>query len=782
MQLKLLRVLRDRSEVVALVGIVLFVWLGLPLIKGKGVPLGIQALGLVGGMSLALQAIAIVLVYRSNRIINFAQVQVGLVAATFFSVFATYRPHIVRWIPAICPPCFRTTSRTTIWVNYYAVLFLALLLSAFLGWVIYQVVVRRFATAPRLVLTVATLFLAQLLTSIRLWFSRSNLIFTEEQLEQGIRQASLQPSFDWTLNIRPAVLHAPDILTIVLGLAVLAGLVIYFRTSSTGVAIRAAADNPSRVETLGVNVAGVTGRVWIIAGLLSGLAATLAAMSSGVGEPGALNVSTVVRILAAAVIARMFSLPIAVLAAVAFGILDQGVNWVYGSSLILDGGLLFVIGAVLLLQRYQTERADLDKASEWRAAREVRPVPKELRPLDAVKKLIRTGAILLAVIVLGFPWLMSPSQINVAASVLIYAIVLLSVLILTGWAGQITLGQFAFAAVGGYVAAVLHVPILLALFAGGLAGAVVALLIGLPALKMRGLHLAISTLAFALSATALLLNPRYLGKFLPARINTPSFLGLNLDDQRIFYYFALMILALAVIAVRGLRNSRTGRALIAARDNEPASQSFGINLVRGRLVAFAISGFLAAMAGALFAFHQHTIRAASFDPSVSVTIFLVAVIGGLGSVSGPLIGAVYYGFILIFGSQIVSGLASGLVGLVLLYTFPGGLSQMVFEIRDSVLRWIARRNKIVVPSLLADLRVDSLGRVRAAIAPKTRRSGGKVFVPERYRLEDQWSLPASADGDSKGGSGGVAAPRGKDSERQRLRSPRDKKTEVAKRV
>ena len=749
MQLKLLRLLRDRSEVVALVGMVLFVWLGLPLIKGKSVPLGIQALGLVGGMALALQAIAIVLVYRSNRIINFAQVQIGLVAATFFSVFATYRPHIVRWIPAICPPCFRTTSSQVLWVNYYAVLLVALLLSAFLGWVIYQVVIRRFGTGQRLVLTVATLFLAQFLTSIRVWFSRSNLIFTEEQLEQGIQSPSLRPNIDWTVNIKPAVLQAPDILTIVVGLVALAALVIYFRTSSTGVAIRAAADNPSRVETLGVNVARITGRVWIIAGLLSGLAAVLAAMSSGVGEPGALNVSTVVRILAAAVIARMFSLPIAVLAAVAFGILDQGVSWVYGSSLILDGGLLFVIGAVLLLQRYRAERADLEKASEWRAATEVRPVPKELRPLDAVKKLIRTLTIMLAVVFLGFPWLMSPSQINVAAAVLIYAIVLLSVLILTGWAGQITLGQFAFAAVGGYVAAILHVPILLALIAGGLAGAVVALLIGLPALKMRGLNLAISTLAFALSATALLLNPRYLGKSLPPRINTPGFLGLNLDDQRTFYYFALMILALVVIAVRGLRNSRTGRALIAARDNEPASQSFGINLVRGRLVAFAISGFLAAMAGALFAFHQHTIRAASFDPSVSVTIFLAAVIGGLGSVSGPLIGAAFLGVILIFGNNpIVSALAN-LGGLALLYTFPGGLSQMVFETRDAVLRWIARRNKIVVPSLLADVRVDSLGRVRAAIAPKTRRSGGKVFVPERYRLEDQWSVPGSTDDDSK---------------------------------
>ena len=703
-------------------------------------PLGIQMLGVVGGMTIALQAVAIILVYRGNRIINFAQVQIGLVAATFFSVFTTYRPHIVTWIPAICPPCFLATSKATVLVNYYIVLVLALGLSALLGWLIYQTVIRRFASAPRLVLTVATLFLGQFLTAIQIWLGRTNLIFSEEQLEAGVRTPSLQPSFDWTLKIDPATFHTSDILTVALGLVAIVGLAIYFRTSSTGIAIRAAADNPSRVETLGVNVAGVTAKVWIIAGLLSGLAAILSAMGSGVGSAGGLNVSTTVRILAAAVIARMFSLPIAVLASVALGILDQGVIWVYGSSVILDGGLLFIVGAILLLQRYEVSRAELEKASEWRAAREIRPIPKELRPLDAVKRWIRTLTIIGVVVVLGFPWLMSPSDTNVGTGVLIFAIVCLSLLILTGWAGQISLGQFAFAAVGGYVASILHVPILIALAAGAIAGGIVAVVVGLPALKMRGLHLAISTLAFALSATALLLNPRYLGKFLPKRVETPAFLGLNLDDQRTFYYFVLMILVLVVIAVTGVRRSRTGRGLIAARDNENAAQSFGINLVKARLAAFAMSGFLAALAGGLFAFHQHTVRASSFDPSVSVTIFLVTIIGGLGAVSGPLIGALYYGAIQIWGGNpIVSAVASGLGGLVLLYTFPGGLAQMVFDTRDAVLRWIARRNNIVVPSLLADVRVDLRGRARAIIAPKVRRGGGKVFVPEGYRLDGNWA-------------------------------------------
>src|SRR5258708_11303306 len=116
-----------------------------------------------------------------------------------------------------------------------------------------------------------------------------------------------------------------------------------------------------------------------------------------------------------------------------------------------------------------------------------------------------------------------------------------------------------------------------------------------------------------------------------------------MEDEKVFYYYCLGFLLLAIAMVVGLRRSRTARALIALRDNEEAAQSFGINLLRARLIAFALSGFIAAFAGGLFAFKQHAVEASAFSADQSINMFLMVVIGGLGSVAGPPLGAAYNG-------------------------------------------------------------------------------------------------------------------------------------------
>lgn len=741
-----LRILRDRNDILALVAILL----SIQFFPGKGVPAGIYGLGIVGGSALALQAIGIVLVYRSNRIINFAQVQVGVVAGTLFATLVRYQP-LVRLVQSVCPPCLdrplpESRAGQTAFlvdsvykVNYYASIILAFGFALLLGFLIYRFVVRRFDNAPRLILTVATIFIAQTLGGLQALIPR--LLTTEAQREAGLQLNAPPVPFTFTLRWEPARFNAPEVLTVVVAAIAIGGLFWYFRRSSTGVAIRAGAENPARVATLGVNVTSVTARVWIFAAALSGIVAILQAMSVGGQGSTSLSVSSTVRILAVAVIARMVSLPMTALAAVVFGILDQGVLWAFGSVVVLDGVLLFIVGAVLLLQRFKVSRAELEQASAWRAAREIRPTPKELAGVPSVRRWYRNLRVLGVIVALGVPWALSPSQTNLAALTLIYMMIAASLLVLTGWAGQISLGQFAFAAIGGYVAAVLHAPFPIPLLLGAAVGAVAAVVVGLPALKMRGLHLAITTMALALSATALLLNPRYLGKSLPSTLERPVLLGMKLDDQRVFYYFALVLLAAVTAAVVGMRRSRTARALIAARDNEQAAQSFGINLVRLRLGAFAASGFIAALAGALFAYHQYGVKSQAYAPEQSILMFTMAVIGGLGSLTAVYIGALYVGILTIFGaSPIFFALSSGAGGLALLLFIPGGLGQLVFDIRDGVLRRVASRHRIVVPSLVADLRVDVSGAPTAAIAPKMRPGGGAVFVPRRYRLDDQWAL------------------------------------------
>ena len=161
-----------------------------------------------------------------------------------------------------------------------------------------------------------------------------------------------------------------------------------------------------------------------------------------------------------------------------------------------------------------------------------------------------------------------------------------------------------------------------------------------------------------------------------------------------------------MLAARGIRNSRTGRALIAIRENENAARSYGIDAVRTTVAAFAISGFMAAVAGVLFVHLENGLGTAPFDPRESLTAFSTVVIGGMGSLPGAVLGAVY-----IRGAQyFLPGnwqlIASGLGVLVVLWILPGGLAAAIARVRDGYLRWVAERRGIVVASLLADRKIE----------------------------------------------------------------------------
>jgi len=744
------RVLKERAELVVLVLLVVGAVLLGTFSSGKGIPVGVFGLGVAGGAAVALQAIGIVLVYRSNRLINFAQVAIGAVGGVVFYELAFLGKPLMA-LHAVCPSCVKTTTikiadhtftvpvvrnssgRLISWMahfNFWTSAVAGILVVLILSYVSYSFVIKRFADAPRLIATVVTIGLAAVFELIK--------GIVPQLFHVDPRVAGTMPfPFKLGFSIGTVNFGTTDVVTLMITAAALVLLTAFFARTAIGVVLRGAAENPQRAESLGVNTPALTSIVWVVAGLLSGIVAILAATSAGVGAMAGEE-----RLLAVAVVAGLTSIPITVAAGLVFGIVDQAMLWTVQSSALVDGLVLLIIVTVFLVQRSRSTRTDTESDAGWKASREARPIPAELKSLDVVRRwllLLRIGG---GVLVLGLPLLLSPSQTNLAAVTLIYAIIALSLLVLTGWAGQISLGHFAFAAIGAWVTAVSHWPFPLSVLAGGAVGAVVAVLIGLPALRLRGLHLAVSTLAFAVAVTSLLLNPRYLGRHLPRNLTRPRVLGLALDDQRTFYYFTLFFLVLVVLAVMGLRRSRTARALIGARDNEPAAQAFGINLVRARLGAFAVSGFLAAFAGGMFAFSQYGVNVQSFTVEASIRMFLMVVIGGLGSVAGPLIGAGYIGAVNIFGqSSPLFALGATGIGVVTLLLFaPGGLGDLVFRMRDSVLRRVAARFRIDVPSLVAD-RLQGLGW-RAAIAPRTRAGGGSSFVPRRYRPTGQWSVEA----------------------------------------
>ena len=714
-----------------------------------GFSLDVAALGVVEGAVLVPLALAAILVFRSDRIINFAVVQVGVTGS---ALFAQLMLHVgfIRGAAMLCPPCIPRISSLPPWalqLNFWLSIVVALLLSMALSWGAYVLVLQRFRNAPRLVMTVATLGLAQLLAGVATYiptlFADAANVATADN--NGGLVGFIGIPFNVAFPIGRTTFHVQDVAAVVAAVVaggMLLGLLLF---TKLGVAVRATADNPARAATLGTNVGGVGGLVWLIAGLLSGIAGVVTAITSGQGGGGPLSVQKLALILGAALVARFVSLPIAFAAALGFGLMDQGLFHATKIPATFQAALIGLIAILLLLQRRRLTRAESESAESWLAAREIRPVPAELLGLPPVRNYRFFGGLALAVVVLGFPFVATPGQVNLGAVILVYGLIGLSLLVLTGWAGQISLGQLAFAAIGATVTAILTastpIPFPLPIVLGALAGGLVAVLIGIPALRLSGLNLAISTLALSLAVSNFFLDRSVLGSALPASIDRPVFFGLAFDDDKVMFFFTLLVLGLGIAAVAAMRRTRTGRALIACRDNEPAAQSLGINLFRTRLGAFGISGFMAAAAGGLLVFIQHGVQPLSFTPELSVTIFLMVVIGGMGAVAGPLLGALYLGLTLAQPAPVISFLGTGAGVLLLLLLAPGGLAQLFFAARDAFLRRAAMRYRVNVPSLLGD-RGLGVG-APSPIKPNTRPGGGTIFVPQRYALEEAPAVPVT---------------------------------------
>ncbi len=652
-------------------------------------PLGIVFLGAVLGSLISFISIGLVLVYRTNRIINFAQADIGGLAAVLTVLLV---------------------AQTN--MNYFLGIAIGVGTALVLGAFIELTVVRRFFKAPRLILTVATIAVTQVLVFFELFLPRAfGLDFLVVEFPTPFDIQFAVP--DTARNLPPVIFTGDHVLALIAVPVLIGAIGLFFKFSRVGIASRASAENADRASLLGVPVRKISTLVWILAAGLSAVGALLRAPTIGLSiAGGAFGPALLVRALAPAVVARMENMKVAFVSALVLGIVDQAIFFRVSDPSIRDVVLLAVIfGSLLFARKGRAGRSEELEASTWQQLREVRPIPRELSKVPEVRYGFKIAAGVLLGAMVTFAMTAADFRVGQVALILILAMIGVSLVVLTGWAGQISLGQFGFAGVGAAVAAFLIVKhdwnVLLALFVAGLMGAAVAAIVGLPALRIRGLFLAASTVAFGLIVGTVVLNRNYFGWLLTGdRILRPPVFGFSLADDRSFFFFVLAIFALILYSARWLRKSRLGRVLIAARDNEAAVRGYGINVTTARLVAFAFSGFYAALAGGLFALHQNGISATTFSVEASLQVFVMVVIGGLGSIPGALLGAAYYFSVLFFLPPIYGLLATGLGMVVLLMIVPGGLGQIVYGWRDGLLRWVANRRGIVVPSLVADVRVE----------------------------------------------------------------------------
>jgi branched-chain amino acid transport system permease protein len=196
---------------------------------------------------------------------------------------------------------------------------------------------------------------------------------------------------------------------------------------------------------------------------------------------------------------------------------------------------------------------------------------------------------------------------------------------------------------------------------------------------------------------------------------------ITISKEAKYYYVCVAFLALVTLMAQSLRRNRSGRVFMSVRDNGRVAQAFGINLARTRLAAFAISGLVAGLAGALLAYQNTVIASNAFPPERSIELFVLSVIGGIGSLPGAIMGAIFVGGIPLLpyleDIENIGLLTSGLGLLLLLNFLPGGLAEGMYRIRDRWLRGIARKRGIHVPSLVADSLVHEPEPVEPELEP-----------------------------------------------------------------
>lgn len=631
-------------------------------------------LGTSRGLIYGILALGLVLIYKGTRVLNLAQ--------PFFGLFGAF---LCWWLTAeagFLP--FEASTRPRFLVALVLTLAIVGLQAAGLE----RALFRKLRKAPRLVTLVATLAIGQgVLGLVVVLFERN-----QEQAE--------------TLRIIPTVargivelgdvnLTGGDLQVLALVPLVAIELALFFRFTRFGVAIRAAAENSESARLLGISVNRVATFSWVSGIVLASLAGILLASQQGTLAISTLSTGFLVRALAAALIGGLTSLPGALVGGLVVGIGEATISGIFRET---NGAadVVFFLGVVAMLvfrpQGLFGEREDTEDKVAFVPA--LRDLPERLSSSLYAATIRRATLVTL----IGFALLVSLATGSATNStltlVVIGAMVGVSLTVLMGYTGQISLGHWSLVGVGAFAAANLHgrigVPFLLTIPLVVLIGMAVSLLIGLPALRIKGLYLAVVTLTFSYAAELFVFRSELVGGGQTGQpMNVPKLGPFDLDSpsNRPLFAFAVAMLLVSLLAARNLLGSRTGRTFLALRENEKAAATLGISLRAARLTAFAVSGGIAALAGVVFSLRVGTVNATDFPTETSLVLVLMVMIGGLGALSGSYLGAfVVFGlpFLLSFDNAWIVPIGTGILSIEVIVRTRGGLAGIVQRVRGGI--------------------------------------------------------------------------------------------------
>jgi ABC-type branched-subunit amino acid transport system ATPase component/ABC-type branched-subunit amino acid transport system permease subunit len=622
--------------------------------------------GIVQGLAIAVIAVGVVLVYRATRIINFAVGNMGVIGAVTLSLLVLQYN-----------------------VPFWVALVIALLIGLVFGAAVEMTVIRRLKNAPRVVVLVATIGIAGLAQAISI-----------EIPQPSDASAHYPTAFNGAWTVAGINVRGADLAVLILVPVSVLVLIWFLDRTMIGKTVKACASNPSLARLSAISPKLVSTMVWALAAVLSTLSVVLiAGESSTAAGLATLGPQTLSEALAAAVIAGMRSFRVAVIAAVAIGVIQSVLTYNFLAVPGITDLLLFI--AVFIAVIFAKREAGEEQVFAF--SPRANPIPERLRPVWWARNIDKGGILLLGLLAVLLPIVVTePSRQQLYTAVLAFAICASSLTVLTGWLGQLSLGQMAFAGLAALFAARLvteGVPFWVAILTTTVASALLALGIGIGSLRVRGLYLAVVTFVFALTAQQYFYFLPFFSSNSPDGANVPFPPGklwfIDFPGQRAYYYVVLVVLALVLLVLSRFRDSGVGRRIKAVRDNETAAAAYTVPSVRVKLQAFSLAGGLAGLGGALLAgaFANIAFTQNFFLVNDSLNLVAMVVIGGMGSVSGAVIGAMFViGIPAIAPNNALVGLLSSSLGLlvVLLY-FPRGLNQVTYGVRDAILSWADRR-------------------------------------------------------------------------------------------
>jgi ABC-type branched-subunit amino acid transport system ATPase component/ABC-type branched-subunit amino acid transport system permease subunit len=641
---------------------------------------GTIVLGLLNGLVISLLAVGFVLVYKANRFLNLAHAQLGVLSAVL--LLKVVNDWGWNW-----------------WLSFMACVVVGIATGLAVERFIVGPVRRKTKSPVRLL--ILTIGVSQLLLALTYI---PGLIPTS--------QAPFPQPFNSNLQVGGVVLSGMSMLTLIGVPVLLVLLTLFLELTSLGKQIRAAAGNPDAARLCGISVSRVSLITWGIAGGLSALAAILNGPTTTSFNAEAVGPFLLMLTMGAAALGAFVSLPIAVAGGIGLGLVYQEVLAQTSNAGTAE---LAVFGVILLAILVRGKAIGRVFAAEGAAVPE-RPglrIPEALRGSPLLRNGMRSligVSLLVAVVFPLLPYFKSNQFLLVL--VLMYALIGVSLTMLVGWAGQVSLGQFAVVGIGAYVTARFAgeagwsmVELLLVT---GFIGAVVMVVIGLPALRVRGLTLAVTTLGLAVIAPDWLYQQGWLGGSTPFSdpVQAMSVLpGIGyIGSQLYLYYVVLVVLVLVMAAAGTLRRSAMGRIMIAVRDNERAIASFGVKPATVKLRVLALSGFVAATAGVFFAADWQSVTPTYFGADASIALLAIPVVGGLGSLGGAVAAAALLYLATFFVGPHVEGLLgsvgqnagfllfiAGVGVIVTMMQFPNGIAGAVQEAWQTYLNKKAAR-------------------------------------------------------------------------------------------